>query len=275
MYKTNAPAEEATGVGAMLPITAPSGVMSKSISNESVDRSFESFILGDEEEVPEEFAGNETKLEVDPDDVIPDEDPVGEMLTRAGITDVVGKAITESADTFVEDASDEEFFMEAADVDDDLKDTIKILNEKGYKTKYSCSGHPSARLKSDGLRDGIKYGKVYSTARIVFSEVYEFPNVPSGWKRKILNDEKDKQKTVTAIYVKSPVFNIMKGLPKEQFSKWKAKYMNSLRTWAKSLPNKKDVKETENKKVAMESVDDIVAAALEDAYVATMLDGLL
>lgn len=270
MSKINAPIEEASGVGAMMPITYPSGVMSKVVSNETVDRSFESFILGDELECEEENTDNGVEGEVDTF-----EDPVGNLLKKSGIEDVVGKVITESADTYVEDADEEEFFMEAAAIDDDMKDTIKILNEKGYKTKYSCSGHPSACLKSDGLRDGVKYGKVYSTARVVFSEVYEFPNIPSGWKRKILNDEKDKQKTVTAIYVKGPVFNIMKGLPKEQFSKWKAKYMDSLRNWAKSLPNKKDVKETENKKIAMESVNDLVNDVMEEAYVAVMLDGLL
>lgn len=137
-------------------------------------------------------------------------------------------------DNFNESFNEEEF-TEAAKIDDDIKDIIKTLNDKGYETKYSCSGHPSARLKSDGKRDGIKDKKLYSTARVVFAKSYDFPSIPEGWEEKTFDDGS------TGIYVKGPTFKIINGLPTEQFYKWKQKYMNHLEKWAKDLPNVDDL----------------------------------
>lgn len=142
----------------------------------------------------------------------------------------IGKTTIKFVDTEFSESFDEEF-MEAAKIDNDIKDIISTLNEKGYDTKYSCSGHPSARLKSDGKRDGIKDKKLYSTARVVFAKSYDFPSIPEGWEEKTLDNES------TGIYVKGPTFKIINGLPTEQFYKWKQKYMNHLEKWAKDLPN--------------------------------------
>ena len=116
------------------------------------------------------------------------------------------------------------------EIDDDIKGIIKMLNDKGYETKYSCSGHPSARVKKDVYRDGILNKKLYSTARIVFAKDYEFDSIPEGWEVKVLDEDK------TGIYVKPPTFKIVDGLPTEAFYKWKKKYMSSLEKWAKDLP---------------------------------------
>lgn len=155
-------------------------------------------------------------------------------------------------------------FEEAAKVDDDIKPIIQKLNEKGYKTKYSCSGHPSARLKNDTYRDGILHGKLYSTARVVFAENYKLPSPPKYWEIKVLNNEKN-----VALYVTPPHFKIVDGLPTEVFNKWKKNYMNALTTWVNSLGavgSEKAKKETTPAKTAkdiMESViDDLIIDSL-------------
>lgn len=151
---------------------------------------------------------------------------------------------------------DDEFMESSTKIDDDIKNIIDILNEKGYKTIYSCSGHPSARSKDDIYRDGIKNDKLYSTARVVFDKVYAFPNIPEGWKKKVMGDKDGKVERV-GIYVKPPTFNIINGLPTKQFYRWKQKYMYHLEKWAKDLPKENELKEDTNKNVAVESADDI------------------
>lgn len=162
---------------------------------------------------------------------------VGDQLMENGIESVLYEHLKEweKPEGVVFEESDVDDFMEAAKIDDDIKDIISTLNEKGYDTKYSCSGHPSARLKSDGKRDGIKDKKLYSTARVVFAKSYDFPSIPEGWEEKTFDNGS------TGIYVKGPTFKIINGLPTEQFYKWKQKYMNHLEKWAKDLPNVDDL----------------------------------
>lgn len=152
---------------------------------------------------------------------------------------------------------DEEEFTEAAKIDDDIKDVIKTLNDKGYKTKYSCSGHPSARLKSDGKRDGIKNKKLYSTARVVFSKAYDFPSIPEGWEEKMFDNG------ATGIYVKGPTFRIINGLPTDQFYKWKQKYMDHLRKWAEDLPEATAAKKVNDSDI-VESMNEVFQELLID-----------
>lgn len=136
----------------------------------------------------------------------------------------------------------EEFYESNNGIDDDILPVVQELNSKGYKVKYSCSGHPSARHKNDKFRDGIYKGKLYSTARIIFDKKYDsIKSAPANWELKTLNNGEN-----TSIYVKPPTFKIVDGLPVDAFNKWKAKYMNSLRSWSKSLP-KNGSKETEGK----------------------------
>lgn len=148
-----------------------------------------------------------------------------------------------------------EMFSETSkEIDEDIKDVIDTLNEKGYKTKYSCSGHPSARFKKDRYRDGILNDKIYSTARIVFDGIYEI-TPPRHWKKKNLNDGKD-----TALYVVAPRFKIVDGLPKESFGKWKDRYMNSIRNWVEKLPNAGDPSDEKG-----ESIEDQAKEKEKDA----------
>lgn len=142
---------------------------------------------------------------------------------------------------------EEDIFTESKkDIDEDIKDVIDKLNEKGYITKYSCSGHPSGRVKKDVFRDGVLHKKLYSTARVVFAKDYDFSTAPKHWELKVLDEDK------SAIYVKPPTYKITNGLPVDAFNKWKAKYMNSLRTWVDKLPKQGE----KEKDVTLESVID-------------------
>lgn len=151
-----------------------------------------------------------------------------------------------------EEVTEENLMTESSDIDDDIQGVITSLNDKGYKTKYSCSGHPSSKVHNDVYRDGILHGKLYSTARVVFDGKYDI-DAPTGWTKKELNNGKN-----TAIYVDPPVFKITDGIPVKAFSKWKAKYMESLKDWVKSLP-----KEGETQKEKPEE-SDVLESAITD-----------
>lgn len=56
------------------------------------------------------------------------------------------------------------------EVDELLLPTIKILNEKGYTTKYCCSGHWSGQLPN---------------GYIMFDEGIDVPNLPKGFIREV------------------------------------------------------------------------------------------
>lgn len=171
-----------------------------------------------------------------------------------------GKHVEESMEDTILVIDDEDtLFTEESDkeIDEDIKPIIDELNKKGFKTKYSCSGHPSARVKNDRFRDGVLNGKLYSTARIVFDGHYNI-TAPSNWEYRDLNGGKD-----SAIYVKQPTFKILNGLPKEAFYKWKQKYMNSLTKWVEDLSKDSIDKNEEKLKELTESVlNDVLIDAL-------------
>lgn len=174
-------------------------------------------------------------------------------------------SVKDSEDLFVfegydEDSSNDSSFFEDGDksIDEDIKPIIKKLNEKGYKTISSCSGHPSARSKDDRFRDGVKYKKLYSTARVVFDKIYDFPSIPTGWSKKVMEEDQR-----VGIYVDPPEFKIINGLPEKQYANWKKRYMRSLEKWADELPNEGDTKESETSDVSLESVvEDVVLNAM-------------
>ena len=121
-----------------------------------------------------------------------------------------------------------ELMVEAKKPDDGMMSILSTLNGKGYKTKYSCSGHKDSG-KSDRNDDGIVNGKLTSAARIMFQDDYDFPDPPKHWGFKTV-EGKD------YLYV-LPYSNDGKDL--KAFDAWKNKYMASLERWAKSLPNVK------------------------------------
>lgn len=185
-------------------------------------------------------------------------DEIAKLSRDAGINDYTKNNgdfyVAESAQSEFFSSGENEMFTEGADsehnpnIDDDIKPIIKMLNEKGYKTIASCSGHPSARRKDDRYRDGIRYGKLYSGARIVFDKDYDLPNVPEGWTKKTMEEDHR-----IGIYVVAPRFKIIDGLPEKNYTNWKRRYMRSLEKWAKELPKVGEVKETGDK-LTLESV---------------------
>ena len=183
---------------------------------------------------------------------------IAKLSRDAGINDYAKNNgdfyVAESAQSEFFSSGENEMFTEGADsehnpnIDDDIKPIIKMLNEKGYKTIASCSGHPSARRKDDRYRDGIRYGKLYSGARIVFDKDYDLPNVPEGWTKKTMEEDHR-----IGIYVVAPRFKIIDGLPEKNYTNWKRRYMRSLEKWANELPKVGEVKETGDK-LTLESV---------------------
>ena len=117
---------------------------------------------------------------------------IDHLCKMSGITSP-STSVKEGEDAFIFEGYDEGSenstpFFEEGDktIDEDIRPIVEKLNSKGYKTVASCSGHPSARAKDDRYRDGVRYKKLYSTARIVFDKIYDFPNIPDGWTKKVM-----------------------------------------------------------------------------------------
>ena len=180
----------------------------------------------------------------------------GLLLTL--IYDTVGDKIRVTYEPYDKDKELKESaeILEASkdDIDEDIRAIVDKLNRKGYKTKYSCSGHTKARIKEDGYRNGIYKGKLYTTARIVFDDDYKL-NPPKGWKIKTFDGK-------IGIYPVAPDYNYSNGVPDDAFKKWKNEYMAELKMWVNGLPDKPGPTE--------ESVDDLLddfsELLFEDAY---------
>lgn len=121
-----------------------------------------------------------------------------------------------------------DLIVEARKPDDGMMPILSKLHDKGYKTKYSCTGHKDSGSK-DRNDDGIVNGKLASSARIMFNGDYDFPDPPKHWGFKTV-DGKD------YLYVLQFSNN---GKNPEAFDEWKNKYMASLDRWVDSLPNAK------------------------------------
>ena len=168
----------------------------------------------------------------------------GLLLTL--IYDTVGDKIRVTYEPYDKDKELKESveILEASkdDIDEDIRAIVDKLNRKGYKTKYSCSGHTKARIKEDGYRNGIYKGKLYTTARIVFDDDYKL-NPPKGWKVKTFDGK-------IGIYPVAPDYDYSNGVPDDAFEKWKNEYMAELKMWVNGLPDKPGPTE--------ESVDDLL-----------------
>lgn len=265
---------ESVSVGAMLPVTEPSGVMSKQLSGADVDAEFDALDFRDKNPIDNTDIEGEDFMDTSESDM----SECGEKTEAPSQIDILSKEL--GLDPLYESGKDfcifdepftesDEAFVESKDgnhdgIDEDIKPVIDKLNEKGYITKYSCSGHPSARFKKDVYKDGVLNGKLYSTARIVFAETYVFDSIPNGWVERILDNEK------SAIYVKAPDFKIINGLPEKQFENWKSRYMNSLRKWVDELPEAKKPDAGEkvaDPKVKEESADTFVESVIDEIMV--------
>lgn len=136
------------------------------------------------------------------------------------------------------------------EIDEDIAESISLLNKKGYYTRYSCSGHvKDSRMyemyrvkKSEKLDDKdlgfiVKYNKDdyeilmpnrYTSIYVMFDKKYEFDNLPDGFY--ILDDE------VTTIYKDIMYYenNIKKKSNDIQSEIDKSNY--ELLEWVKTLP---------------------------------------
>lgn len=143
------------------------------------------------------------------------------------------------------------FVNEAANIDDAIKDTISLLNSKGYHTRYSSAGHYHLRKKEDKEPDGVYKGKLYSDARVQFKGTYHFGPAPKYWFWKKVDG--DDYLDIVPI-----THNDKDGTPDEAFAKWRDNYLGTLKRWAEDLPSAKEKKEDdptpEDKNIKEESV---------------------
>lgn len=145
------------------------------------------------------------------------------------------------------------YTTEAADVDLDMKGIVKILNEKGYKVKYSCGGHPASPKKEDRDRNNIYYGKLYTTARLVFDGKYKFQVSPKGWHFNPTTEKNNPPRT--SLYVDEITYDNKKGSGNQAFLAWKNKYMSALRTWVMQIPDADKMRSREADAVAAKISD--------------------
>ena len=142
------------------------------------------------------------------------------------------------------------------EVDEDIAETISILNKKGYYTKYCCSGHVKDprlyELYNVKNNENFKFKKLgniineeknnydiimpymYTSIYIMFHSNFDFNKLPQGF-YKVNNDNTEDYVISKEIYY----FN--NGKRKD----WKIIYQeikdanDILLKWAKSLPNDK------------------------------------
>ena len=159
-------------------------------------------------------------------------------------------------------------YLEAKKPDDGMMEILDTLNRKGYKTKYSCSGHKRS-FKEDRNDDGVINGKLTSGARIMFMDDYEFPDPPKHWGWKTV-DGKD------YLYVISVSHNADKIDSEKAFDAWKNKYMASLKRWVDSLPDQAESDQViKNKAKEEEDVTESVWRDLEaDLTIESEMDTL-
>lgn len=97
-------------------------------------------------------------------------------------------------------------------IDERIKETIELLNEKGYETEACCSGHTGER---------------YVSTYILFGKQYSFDTLPENF---ILTENKFRIYTRTSINFKFTCLD-------KVTAKFLKKINNDLYEWASSLPD--------------------------------------
>ena len=153
--------------------------------------------------------------------------------------------------------SSEDLLTEAANMENEIKPIVAKLNEKGYKVKYASPGHRKLRKKEDEKSDGIYYDKLYSDARIMFKDLYKFPDAPKYWHWREVDG-------CSYLDISPIPYDKKKGTPDEAFAKWKDNYMYNLKVYVDKLKdnNSKEVEES----VIEESVDVFAESLMEDIF---------
>ena len=140
---------------------------------------------------------------------------------------------------------------EAANMEDEIKPIVEKLNAKGYKVKYASPGHRNLRKKEDKEPDGVYYDNLYSDARIMFKDLYKFPDAPKYWHWRVVDG-------CSYLDISPKKYDKKDGTPDEAFAKWKENYMYNLREYVDKLESK--VERTE------ESVDEFIESMMDDIY---------
>jgi|GEM_PF-6677344 len=163
--------------------------------------------------------------------------------------------------------------IEKANMEDEIKPIVDKLNKKGYKVKYASPGHNKLRKKEDKEPDGVYYGHLYSDARIMFKENYNFDTAPDGWHWRLVDN-------CSYLDITPKVYNAKKdGTPDQAFAKWKAEYMKSLSDYVDQLESKDDLvanpDENVEESVFNDEVDetiDVMTESLVDDYLDDLLN---
>ena len=139
----------------------------------------------------------------------------------------------------------EDYLLEKSDdnvraVPDEIEPIVKILEGKGYRVKYASPGYVDGRFANDANKDGVINSKMVSTGRIIFEKDYKFPSTPKRWGWKFLRNG------FKALYVK-PFANDYDKPTSENIRKWHDEYIDSIKTWAESLPTRGTIEDEELK----------------------------
>lgn len=152
----------------------------------------------------------------------------------------------------IEKEVQESVMLEAKQMEDEIRPIVNTLEEKGYKVKYASPGHKNLRKKEDAEPDGVYYQKLYSDARIMFDDKYDFSDTPEGWHWREVDG-------CSYLDITPKSYKEEDGTPDEAFTKWKNDYMSSLKEFVNKLKSKGDSEKTE-------SVDEFAESVINDIY---------
>ena len=137
---------------------------------------------------------------------------------------------------------------EAANMEDEIKGVVNTFNSKGYTVKYASPGHINLRKKEDREPDGVYYNKLYTDARVMFTDDFGLSKhtAPKHWKWRMVDG-------CDYLDAKELAYDEKDGTPNEAFKKYKSEAMEALREFAKSLPKRGESEKEES--VSLESIE--------------------